>query len=157
MLFLLRREMPCALFDSTMYHPGTHITSAGWAKACGIAQADQGTLSSYAWALSVLHYLQFRCHPAVLPDLHDDELCAGGWGVCCVFVCLPAWLRVSVPSRYCYHAQTSAMISVSATCALMHKAYADVCDFSCLCLQLRCTNRAGISGMRVSLRLPVLL
>lgn len=40
-----------------------------WAKTQGINDASQGTLSSYALTLMVIHYLQAVCMPAVVPVL----------------------------------------------------------------------------------------
>lgn len=40
------------------------------AKSCGIADATKGSLSSYAWALLVIHYLQ-RLYPPILPVLQE--------------------------------------------------------------------------------------
>ena len=40
-----------------------------WAKHRGCNDARNSTLSSYAWTLLVLHYLQKRCSPPVLPNL----------------------------------------------------------------------------------------
>jgi len=42
-----------------------------WAKSAGINDASCQTLSSYAWTLMVIHFLQFRVRPRVLPCLHD--------------------------------------------------------------------------------------
>ena len=47
-----------------------------WARCRGIADASDGTLSSYAWVVLVLHFLQHRV-PAVLPSLMDPKLLHG--------------------------------------------------------------------------------
>ena len=44
-----------------------------WARQRGINDASNGTLSSYAWAIMVLHYLQRRT-PPVIPSLTDPAL-----------------------------------------------------------------------------------
>ena len=43
-----------------------------YAKACGIADASRGSLSSYAWSLMVIHFLQ-RTNPPILPVLQDTS------------------------------------------------------------------------------------
>ncbi|EGD81100.1 hypothetical protein PTSG_11137 [Salpingoeca rosetta] len=44
-----------------------------WAKACNLNDASMGTLSSYAWLIMTIHYLQ-RCDPPVLPNLQDRRI-----------------------------------------------------------------------------------
>ena len=39
-----------------------------WAKSHGVNDASQGTVSSYAWIVMLIHYLQ-RTTPPVLPNL----------------------------------------------------------------------------------------
>jgi DNA polymerase sigma len=41
-----------------------------YAKSCGIADASRGSLSSYAWSLMVIHFLQ-HTKPAILPVLQE--------------------------------------------------------------------------------------
>jgi DNA polymerase sigma len=48
-----------------------------WAKQAGVADASHGTLSSYAWALLTIFYLQ-QCDPPVLPTLQSEELAGEG-------------------------------------------------------------------------------
>ena len=48
-----------------------------WAKQAGVADASHGTLSSYAWALLSIFYLQ-QCEPPVLPTLQSEELAGEG-------------------------------------------------------------------------------
>ena len=40
-----------------------------WAKKVGINDASCQTISSYGWTLMVIHFLQFRARPKVLPPL----------------------------------------------------------------------------------------
>ncbi|KAK6054997.1 PAP/25A associated domain protein, partial [Cooperia oncophora] len=42
-----------------------------WAKSCDIGDASRGSLSSYAFIILLLHYLQ-NCDPPVLPRLQED-------------------------------------------------------------------------------------
>ena len=51
-----------------------------WAKSKGISDASRGTLSSYAWVLLVIFYLQWGVKPPILPRLQDADACleAGG-------------------------------------------------------------------------------
>ncbi|XGW18297.1 hypothetical protein V3C99_002713 [Haemonchus contortus] len=42
-----------------------------WAKSCDIGDASRGSLSSYAFIILLLHYLQ-NCEPPVLPRLQED-------------------------------------------------------------------------------------
>uniref|UniRef100_A0A0K0DAN9 PAP-associated domain-containing protein n=1 Tax=Angiostrongylus cantonensis TaxID=6313 RepID=A0A0K0DAN9_ANGCA len=42
-----------------------------WAKSCDICDASRGSLSSYAFTVLVIHYLQ-NCVPAVVPRLQED-------------------------------------------------------------------------------------
>ena len=45
------------------------ITIKSWAKAAGINEAKEQTLSSYTLTLMVLHFLQAATQPPVLPSL----------------------------------------------------------------------------------------
>jgi DNA polymerase sigma len=47
-----------------------------WAKRAGVADASNGTLSSYAWALLGVHYLQLV---RVLPNLQSPALVGAEW------------------------------------------------------------------------------
>ncbi|XP_031551888.1 poly(A) RNA polymerase GLD2-like isoform X2 [Actinia tenebrosa] len=49
-----------------------------WAKKHGINDSKDGTLSSYALTLMVIHYLQCGCHPAVLPSLQKEFFSENG-------------------------------------------------------------------------------
>ncbi|VDM51934.1 unnamed protein product [Angiostrongylus costaricensis] len=42
-----------------------------WAKSCDICDASRGSLSSYAFTILVIHYLQ-NCVPPVVPRLQED-------------------------------------------------------------------------------------
>lgn len=44
-----------------------------WAKLNDIASSNMGSLSSYAYVLMVIHFLQ-QCKPAILPNLQDKTL-----------------------------------------------------------------------------------
>lgn len=57
-----------------------------YAKACKIADASRGSLSSYAWSLMVIHFLQ-QIQPPILPVLQETTdktvrpIGVGGWNV----------------------------------------------------------------------------
>uniref|UniRef100_A0A6G1SEB3 Terminal uridylyltransferase 7 n=1 Tax=Aceria tosichella TaxID=561515 RepID=A0A6G1SEB3_9ACAR len=58
-----------------------------YAKACGIADASRGSLSSYAWSLMVIHFLQ-HTSPPILPVLQETSIAGekpiigvNGWNV----------------------------------------------------------------------------
>ena len=42
-----------------------------WAKQRGCNDPKNSTITSYAWVLLALHYLQSACRPPVVPDLAD--------------------------------------------------------------------------------------
>ncbi len=44
-----------------------------WAKHCNIGDASRGSLSSYAYVILMLHYLQ-RCQPPVVPFLQEVSI-----------------------------------------------------------------------------------
>eukprot|EP01051_Picozoa_sp_SAG22_P030938 SAG22_NODE_12266_length_449_cov_1.185714_1_plen_53_part_10 len=44
--------------DPGLLYLGPHTQVKIWAKKAGVADATNGTLSSYAWALLGVHYLQ---------------------------------------------------------------------------------------------------
>jgi DNA polymerase sigma len=44
-----------------------------WAKRRTINDTYSGTLSSYAYVLMIIHYLQYVCYPPVLPNLQQIE------------------------------------------------------------------------------------
>ncbi|KAK6015258.1 PAP/25A associated domain protein, partial [Ostertagia ostertagi] len=47
------------------------VNSFQWAKSCDIGDASRGSLSSYAFIILLLHFLQ-NCDPPVLPRLQED-------------------------------------------------------------------------------------
>ena len=48
-----------------------------WSKQAGVADASSGTLSSYAWAILTIFYLQ-QTQPPVLPVLQSADLAGEG-------------------------------------------------------------------------------
>ena len=51
-----------------------------WAKQRGCNDPKNSTLSSYAWVLLTLHFLQSACQPPVVPDLCElDPAVAEDW------------------------------------------------------------------------------
>lgn len=86
----------CALYNSKLLKAYAQIDPRvpqlfslvkKYAKACGIADASRGSLSSYAWSLMVVHYLQ-HTSPPILPVLQETSgnsresvIGVNGWNV----------------------------------------------------------------------------
>lgn len=100
-----------------------------YAKCCGIADASKGSLSSYAWSLMVIHYLQ-QTNPPILPVLQEcpegrkkPVIGVNGWNV---------WFNSDVDS-YRLQENTSSLTQLFKGFFLYYGTF----DFSCNIVSIR--------------------